>query len=387
MTGLIHDSDEHRAIRESVAKIAARFGPAYFLERARANEDIHELWHELGEAGLLGVHLPEEYGGGGGGMQEAAVVVEELAAHGMPMLIWVISPAMIGSVLAEHGSEEMKRAWLPGIADGTRKVAFGLTEPDAGSNSHQVKTAARKDGDGWVISGSKYYISAVDQCEAILLVARDADHSTTEKGRLSIFVVPTDAPGLTYQKIDTSIISPDKQFTVYLDEVRVGPEALVGEAGNGLRQVFAALNPERVLVGALTTGVGRYAIEKAVDYAKHRQVWAVPIGQHQGVAHPLAAAHIDVEVARLATRHSAVLYDQGHPGAGEAANIAKYAGAEAALKALDQAIQTHGGNGLAQEYGLSDLWFITRLMRTAPVSREMVLNFVAQTSLGLPRSY
>ncbi len=387
MSGLIHDTDDHRAIRESVRKICARYPQSYFLERSRAGEDITELWAELGQAGLLGVHLPEQYGGGGCGMREAVVVVEELAAHGMPMLVWVISPAMIGSVLAAHASEELKQQWLPGIADGTRKIAFGLTEPDAGSNSHEVATTATRDGDGWRISGAKYYISAVDQSDAILLVARDADLSTPERKRLSIFVVPTDAPGLGYQRIDTSIVSPDKQFSVFLDDVRVGPEALVGEAGNGLRQVFAALNPERILVGAITTGVGRYAVEKAADYAKTRAVWSVPIGQHQGVAHPLAAAHIDVEVARLATRHAAELYDAGDPGVAEAANIAKYVGAEAALKALDQAIQTHGGNGLAHEYGLSELWFVTRLMRTAPVSREMVLNFVAQTSLGLPRSY
>jgi alkylation response protein AidB-like acyl-CoA dehydrogenase len=387
MPGLIHDTEEHQAIRESVAKLVSRYGPSYFLERARANEDIAELWADLGAAGLLGVHLPEEYGGGGFGMREAVVVVEELAAHGMPMLIWVISPAMIGSVLAAHASPEQKQEWLPGIADGSRKVAFGLTEPDAGSNSHQVATSATRDGDGWVITGSKYYISAVDQCDAILVVARDAEHSTADQKRLSIFLVPRDAPGLTYQKIDTSIVSPDKQFTVFFDNVRVGPESLVGEAGAGLRQVFAALNPERILVGAITGGVGRYAIEKAVDYAKQREVWSVPIGQHQGVAHPLAAAHIDVEVGRLATRNAAELFDRAHPGAAEAANIAKYAASEAALRALDQSIQTHGGNGLANEYGLSELWFVTRLMRTAPVSREMVLNFVAQTSLGLPRSY
>lgn len=387
MPGLIHDTEEHQAIRESVAKIVSRYGPSYFLERSRANEDIGELWADLGAAGLLGVHLPEEYGGGGFGMREAVVVVEELAAHGMPMLVWVISPAMIGSVLAAHASHEQKQEWLPGIADGSRKVAFGLTEPDAGSNSHQVATSATRDGDGWTISGSKYYISAVDQCDAVLVVARDAEHSTAERKKLSIFLVPLDTPGLTYQKIDTSIVSPDKQFTVFFDSVRVGPDSLVGEAGAGMRQVFAALNPERILVGAITGGVGRYAIEKAVDYAKQREVWSVPIGQHQGVAHPLAAVHIDVEVGRLATRNAAELFDQGHPGAAEAANIAKYAASEAALRALDQSIQTHGGNGLANEYGLSELWFVTRLMRTAPVSREMVLNFVAQTSLGLPRSY
>jgi alkylation response protein AidB-like acyl-CoA dehydrogenase len=385
--GLIQDTDDHRAIRESVQKICARYDQNYFLARSRAGEDITELWQELGQAGLLGVHLPEEYGGGGCGMQEAVVVVEELSAHGMPMLVWVISPAMIGSILATHGSHELKQEWLPGISAGTKRIAFGLTESDAGSNSHKVATTARRDGDGWVLKGSKTFISALDQADALLVVARDGDLSTPESKRLSIFVVPTDSPGFSYQPIPTSIVSPDKQFSVFLDDVRVGPQHLVGEAGDGLRQVFAALNPERILVGAITGGVGRYAIEKAADYAKTREVWDVPIGRHQGVAHPLAACHIDVEVSRLATQHAARLYDAGDQGVAEAANIAKYVGAEAALKALDQAIQVHGGNGLTHEFGLSELWFVTRLMRTAPVSREMVLNFVAQTSLGLPRSY
>ena len=384
--GLINDSPEHKAIRDSVAGIAKRYGVEYFLERARAGSDIDELWRDLGAAGLLGLHLPEAHGGGGGGMADAVVVVEELAAHGMPLLIWVISPAICGSILARHASEEMKRRWLPPIADGTKKMAFGLTEPDAGSNSHNVKTTARRAGAGWRISGSKYYISAVDQSDAILLVARDADQSTADHGRLSLFAVPTDAPGLTFAPIATSIVSPDKQFTVYLDDVAVGEDALIGAAGNGLRQVFDGLNPERILVGALSSGIGRYAIGKATDYARQRSVWSTPIGAHQGIAHPLAECHIAVELGRMATARSAELFDAGQP-AGEAANIAKYAASEAALKALDQAIQTHGGNGLSHEYGLSELWFVTRLMRTAPVSREMVLNFVAQTSLGLPRSY
>jgi len=387
MSGLIQDSDEHRAIREAVRGIAGKYGPQYFLERGRSGGDIDELWADLGAAGLLGVHLPEEYGGGGGGMAEAVVIVEELAACGMPMLIWVISPAICGSILAAHGSDEMKQAWLAPLADGTKKMAFGLTEPDAGSNSHNLKTTARRDGDGWIISGQKYYISAVDQAEALLLITRDGDLSNDGRKALSIFVVPTDTPGLTIQQIPTSIVSPDKQFTVFLDNVRVGPEALVGEAGQGLRQVFSGLNPERILVGAICGGVGRYAVEKASDYAKERQVWSTPIGAHQGVSHPVAATHIDVEVGRLATAHSARLADEDSPAVGEAANIAKFAASEAALRALDQAIQVHGGNGLSHEYGLSELWFVTRLMRTAPVSREMVLNFVAQTSLGLPRSY
>ena len=386
MSGLVEDTLEHKAIRESVSGIVARYGPEYFLERGRGGQGIEELWKDLGAAGLLGVHLPEEYGGGGGGMAEAVVVVEELAANGMPMLIWVISPAICGSILAHHGSEAMKREWLPDLADGSRKMAFGLTEPDAGSNSHKVATTARRTAAGWKITGSKYYISAVDQADAVLVVAKDAEHSTPEKSALSLFVVPTDSPGLQFQEIETSIVSPDKQFTVFLDDVETGGDALIGTAGNGLRQVFAGLNPERILVGAICSGVGRYAIDKAADYAKQRQVWSTPIGAHQGIAHPLAEAHIAVELGRMATIRSAELFDAGK-SAGEAANIAKFAASEAALQALDQAIQTHGGNGLSHEYGLSELWFITRLMRTAPVSREMVLNFVAQTSLGLPRSY
>jgi len=384
--GLIRESEEHTAIRDSVAGIAKRYGVHYFIDRGRSGKDIEELWNDLGATGLLGVHLPEEYGGGGGGMAEAVVVVEELAAHGMPLLIWVISPAICGSILAHHASDDMKREWLPGIADGSKKMAFGLTEPEAGSNSHSVKTTARRSATGWVLSGQKYYISAVDQCDAILVVARDAEHSTDETAKLSLFVVPTDANGLTFQRIYTSIVSPDRQFTVFFDDVEIPDNALVGVAGNGLRQVFDGLNPERILVGALCGGIGRYAIDKAAAYAKERRVWSTPIGAHQGVSHPLAEAHIAVELGRMATARSAEQFDAGEP-AGEAANIAKFAASEAALTALDQAIQTHGGNGLSHEYGLSELWFVTRLMRTAPVSREMVLNFVAQTSLGLPRSY
>jgi len=280
----------------------------------------------------------------------------------------------------------MRADWLPGPADGTRRMAFALTEPDAGSNSHNVSTAARRDGAGWVITGGKYYISAADECEALLLVARDDSAAGNGRSRLSLFVVPTDAPGLTLQPIQTALVSPDRQFTVFLDEVRIGDDALIGTGGEGFRQVFAGLNPERILAAALCNGIGRYAIGKAADYARTRKVWSEPIGTHQGIAHPLAEAHVGVELARLATARAAELFDSGHDAA-EAANMAKLAAADAALAALDQSIQTHGGNGLATSYGLADLWFVTRLMRTAPVSREMVLNFVASHSLGLPLSY
>ncbi len=382
MTGLVTDTGDHQLIRQSTAAIAARYGHAYYAGRARDGGHIAELWTDLGRAGLLGVHLPEQYGGGGAGLSELVVVTEELAAHGLPLLIAVISPAICGSILAAHASDEMKASWLPGLADGTRRMAFALTEPDAGSNSHNVSTTARRDGLRWVITGGKYYISAADECEALLLVARDG----SPEGGLSLFVVPTDAPGLTLQPIPTALVSPDRQFTVFLDDVEVSQDALIGAAGQGFRQVFAGLNPERILAAALCNGVGRYAIAKAAEYARQRKVWSVPIGAHQGIAHPLAQAHVGVELARLATARAAELFDSGQDAA-EAANIAKLAAADAALAALDQAIQTHGGNGLALEYGLADLWFITRLMRTAPVSREMVLNYLATHSLGLPPSY
>jgi alkylation response protein AidB-like acyl-CoA dehydrogenase len=386
VTGLISDTPEQSLIRQSVARIASRYGHAYYAKRARAGGHIGELWSELGAAGLLGVHLPAEFGGGGAGLTELNIIVEELAAHGLPLLIAVISPAICGSIIAAHGSADLKANWLPGLASGERKMAFALTEPDAGSNSHNVSTAARPSGDGWLITGGKYYISAVDECEALLLVARDDSLAANGRPRLSLFVVPGDAPGLTIAPIDTALVSPDRQFTVFLDEVSVGQEALIGVPGDGLRQVFAGLNPERILAAAICNGTGRYAIGKAADYARKRQVWSEPIGAHQGIAHPLAQAHVSVELARLATARAAELFDAGQD-AGEAANIAKLAAADAALAALDQAIQTHGGNGLATEYGLADLWFVTRLMRTAPVSREMVLNFVARHSLGLPPSY
>jgi len=385
MSALIADSDEHRLLRETVAGIAVKYGHEYYAERSRTG-NIGELWADLGAAGLLGVHLPEEYGGGGAGLAELVVVIEELAAHGMPLLIAVISPAICGSILAAHASPQLKADWLPGIADGTRKMAFALTEPDAGSNSHNVSTTARKEGEGWTITGGKYYISAADECEALLLVARDGSGAGGGRNPLSLFVVPTDAPGLQLRPIETALVSPDKQFTLFLDSVPVSAQSLVGVAGAGLQQVFAGLNPERILAAALCNGIGRYAVSKASDYARERQVWSQPIGAHQGVAHPLAEAHIGVELARLATARAAELFDSGLDAA-QASNIAKFSAADAALRALDQSIQTHGGNGLAREYGLADLWFVTRLMRTAPVSREMVLNFVAQHSLGLPRSY
>ena len=381
------ETSEQQLLRESVGKIAADFGHDYFLRQSRADGRATELWRALGEAGFMGVNLPEEHGGSGQGILELAMVAEEVAAQGCPLLLMVVSPAICGGIIARYGSAEQRERWLPTLADGTSLLAFAITEPDAGSNSHNLSTTARRDGDGWVLNGRKYYISGVDEAEAILVVARTGVDETTGRGRLSLFLVDTDAAGLQAEHIPVEISAPEKQYTLYLDDVRVGGDRLLGDEGDGLRQVFHGLNPERIMSAAMAVGIGRYALDKASIYARDREVWGVPIGAHQGLSHPLAEAKIALEQAKLMTLKAAWLHDRDHPGAGEASNVAKFAGADAATLCLDRSIQTHGGNGLATEYGLADLWGLTRLMRTAPVSREMILNFVAHHSLGLPRSY
>jgi len=380
------EDDDRRLLRESVAAIAGDFGHPYYVERARAGAKTTELWDALASHGFLGVNIPAEYGGGGMGMSELAVVCEECAAAGTPLLLLLVSPAICGAVIARFGSPEQRERWLPGLGAGTEKMAFAITEPDAGSNSHRISTVATRHGGGWRIRGTKYYISGVDEAGAVLVVVRTATDERTGRGVLSLFVVDTDAPGLQREVIPVEILAPEKQFTLFFDDVEVGPDRLVGGEGSGLASLFAGLNPERILSAALLNGIARYALGKAAAYARERVVWGVPIGTHQGVAHPLAKATIDVELARLMTDKAAWLYDAGMD-AGEASNMAKLAAADAALAALDQAIQVHGGNGMATDYGLATLWGITRLLKVAPVSREMILNFVAQHSVGLPRSY
>ena len=382
------ETAEQLLLRSSVAELAARYGHPYWLGKARAGEKTRELWDEVGRLGYLGVSIPEEYGGGGHGIVELAIVAEELAAAGCPLLFIVVSPAICGSVIGRSGTPEQKERWLPALASGATKMAFAITEPDAGSNSHRLSTVARRDGSDWILTGRKTYISGVDEADAVLVVGR-AEDARTGTLRPALAIVPTDAPGFEKTLIPVEITGPEKQFALFLDDVRLPADAMVGETSDAaLAALFAGLNPERITGAAFANGIGRYALDKASAYANTRQVWGVPIGSHQGVAHPLAHAAIQVELARLMTSKAAWLYDTGDDAAaGEAANMAKYAAAEAALAALDQAIQVHGGNGLATEYGLATLWGATRLVRTAPVSREMILNFVSTHTLGLPRSY
>ncbi|GHB36897.1 acyl-CoA dehydrogenase [Streptomyces viridiviolaceus] len=376
MTTVI-ESQEHQALRAAVSSFA----------RSHTTGDNRAFWQEAAKLGYIGVNLPEAYGGGGGGITELCLVLEEMGAAGNPLLMMIVSPAICGTVIARFGTGAQKREWLPALADGSRLMAFGITEPDAGSNSHRITTTARRDGTDWLLTGRKVFVSGVDMADATLVVGRTEDART---GRLKpcLFIVPRDTPGFERRQIDMELDAAEKQFELTLDDVRLPAEALVGEEDAGLLQLFAGLNPERIMTAAFAIGMGRHALSRAVEYARDRTVWKTPIGAHQAIAHPLAQAHIDLELARLMMQKAAHLYDAGDDiGAGEAANMAKYAAGEACVKAVDQAVHTLGGNGLTREFGLARLITAARVARIAPVSREMILNYVSHQTLGLPKSY
>src|SRR6266545_3940504 len=339
------DTPEQAALRAAAAALGRKYGREYYIAKAKSGGHTSELWAEAGKLGYLGANLPVEYGGAGGGLTELAIVGEELAAAGCPLLLIVVSPAIAGTVIARHGTEEQRRAYLPGIAGG-------------------------------------------DNADFVLVVARTTDEATG-KLKPALFLVPTDAPGLSKSQLEMEIVAAERQFLLYLDDVRVPADALVGESTDaGLPALFAGLNPERVTIAAMSCGSARYALSRAAEYAATRSVWGRPIGTHQGVAHPLAHAHIQVELARLMVAKAAACYDAGRDvAAGTAANMAKYAAADAAALAVDTAIQAMGGNGMTTEYGVATLLGVTRATLIAPVSREMILNFVAQHVLGQDRSY
>lgn len=381
------ETPERAALRSSVAAFAAKYGQEYFRECAREGRKTDEMWLEAGKLGFIGVNLPEEYGGGGAGMYELSIVMEEIAAAGTGLLMLVVSPAICGNIIARFGTDEQKQRWIPGLADGTITMAFGITEPDAGSNSHQITTTARRDGDNWILNGRKVFISGVDQAQAVLIVARTED-AKTGKLKPALFILPTDAAGFEWTMIDMELQNPEKQFQLFLDDVRLPADALVGSEDAALSQLFAGLNPERIMAAASAVGMGRFALGKAVAYVNDRTVWKTPIGAHQAIAHPLAEGKVQIEMAKLMMQKAATMYDAGDDwGAAEPANMAKYAAAEACVKIVDQAVHSMGGNGLTTEYGLAPMLSLARIARIAPVSREMILNFVAQTSLGLPKSY
>lgn len=382
---VVADADEVE-IRKAVRQICAAFGSSYSRECADAGQPPRELWNALAAGGFVGLNIDEEWGGGGLGMRGLQVLIEEVAASGTGLLMLVVSSAITGSVLGKHGTPEQKDRWLRGIAAGTTQCSFAITEPDAGTNSHNLRTELRRAGDHYLLRGSKTFISGVESADAILVVAR-MRHQDGTMGKPSLCIIDADAAGLTRHQVPMPHLGPDRQWTLFFDDVEVSADRLVGGEDAGLAAVFDGLNPERVAVAALINGLARQALDKACAYVCEREVWGVPIGSHQAVAHPLAKAKIELELARLMTQKAAALVDAGLPEAGEASNLAKYAAAEAVGHCVDAAIQAHGGNGIGLEYGVSDLWWLARMSRIAPVSSEMILNYVSQNVLGLPRSY
>jgi alkylation response protein AidB-like acyl-CoA dehydrogenase len=383
---VLEENAEHRAIREAVNGIAAQFGPEYYQQQVDTGGSGADLWKMLGANGYLGVHLPEEYGGGGLGLSELAIVVHQASVAGCPMQSMLFSSGVTGTILDRSANDEQKSRWLPGVASGDIRLSFAITEPDAGSNAHRISTTARRDGDHYVLNGQKVFITGMESAQLVMVVARSAFDQASGRGRLSVFMVDTDSSGLSWKPIRTVMNQPDKSHQVFFDDVRVPAENLIGVENKGLAVAFTGLNTERILTSSLCTGIGRYALAKAVSYANERRVWNTPIGAHQAVAHPLAAAHIHLQAAELVTDRACTLYDSGAE-VGELANMAKYLGAAAGLEALDAAVAVHGGNGVTYEYQLAPYFWLVRMLNMGPVSKEMILNFVAEHSLGLPRSY
>ncbi len=381
---------EEAMIREAVRQIARKYGRDYWLAKAKAGVFAEELWQELARGGFLGMMIPEEYGGSGLGLRQMAVLLEEMSHQGIPLLLLVVGNVMDAGLIARYGSREMKERYLPPLARGETRFCFALTEPTAGSNSFRITTIARADGDSYVLNGQKMFITGVDASDFMVVVARTTpfEEARDKREGLSLLVVDRRSPGITLQPLEMGVLHPETQFAVYFDDVRVPRGDLIGEEGKGSRYLFDALNPERVSAAAVAVGMGRLALEKAVAYAQQRVVFDRPIGAHQGLAHPLAEAKTRLELAALMTRYAAQIFDAGDKVTAAAyANMAKFAAAEAATEACDLAIEVHGGSGFSNDVDLITMWPFIRMLRTVPVSREMILNYIGEHVLGLPRSY
>ena len=372
-------------LRALVRDIVARQGNAFDQSSDCDGLGQHDLWGELGHHGLIGVGLPCKYGGGGQGLFALSVVAEEPARQAHLPVLLVMSPGIVGSILLHGGSIDQKEELLPKIATGDLKCAFAITEPNAGSNTHRTNTSLTPLSDGkYSLSGTKCFISGVDEAHMILVVTKIMQDG--EDPKLGCCLVPCGAEGLTMSKIETEKFSDDSQWLLNFDRVEVDQSSVIGGVHSGLKALFYGLNPERILMASFCNGIALRALDLAVAYAESREVWGAPISTHQAISHPLAEVKIDIELARNMTFRAASDFDSGGD-CGASANYSKFAAARAAVKSVDRAIQTHGGNGFAKDYRVSELFWPARLFRTAPVSEEMILNYVANNILGMRRSY
>jgi acyl-CoA dehydrogenase len=387
---LIGQPGEYRDVRDAVALLCARYPDEYWADCEAQHRFPWEFYRAMAEAGWIGVAIPEQYGGGGQGIGMAAAVLEEVAASGACMngasavhlSIFGMHPVVM------HGSDEMKRRFLPKVADGSLHVAFGVTEPDAGTDTTRITTRAVRDGDQYVITGRKVWTTKALECDRILLLTRTTPlaECTKPTDGMTLFLVDRHAPGVQAAAIPKMGRNAVASCETTYDEVVVPMADRVGDEGRGFHYLLGGLNAERILIAAEAVGIGRAALRRAVQYANERVVFGRPIGKNQGIAFPLAEAHARLRAAELMVREAGRLIDAGLP-CGEEANLAKYLAAEAGFFAADRAVQTHGGFGYATEYHVERYFREARLPRIAPISQELVLAYVAEHVLGLPRSH
>jgi acyl-CoA dehydrogenase len=381
---------DHEAIREGVRRVCADFDDEYWRRCDTAHEFPWEFARAMADGGWVGIAIPEEHGGGGRGITEASIVLEEVAASGAAMNgASAIHLSIFGmSPVVKHGSEAMRQRYLPAVASGELHVAFGVTEPDAGTDTTAITTRATRDGDTYVVRGRKVWTTKAPFCDKVLLLVRTTplEECARRTDGMTLLLADLQRPEVTITPIPKAGRNAVVSCEVVYDDLPVAVEDRVGEEGAGFRYLLDGLNPERILIAAEALGTGRAALRRAVRYASERVVFGRPIGQNQGLSFPLADAHMRLRAAELAVREAAWRYDAGLP-CGEHANTAKYLAAEAGYDAADRAVQTHGGFGYATEYDVERWWREARLMRIAPISQELVQAYVAEHVLGLPRSY
>ncbi len=383
-------AESHQAIREAIGRICADFGDEYWRDLDRRHEFPWDFYRALAEGGWVGIALPEEYGGGGAGISEAAVMLEEIAASGAAMNgASAIHLSIFGmNPVVKHGTEAMRRKYLPRVANGDLHVSFGVTEPDAGTDTTNISTRAVPTEGGYLVTGRKIWTTKATISEKVLLLVRTTplEAVTRRTDGMTLLLADLQAPTVDIRPIDKLGRNAVVSCEVSYDQHFVAEEDRVGEEGQGFRYLLDGLNPERIMIAAEAIGIGRAALHRAVRYASERVVFGRPIGANQGIAFPLAEAHARLYAAELAVQDAGARYDAGLP-AGEAANAAKLLAADAGFFAADRAVQTLGGMGYAKEYDVERYFREARLMRIAPVSQEMALNYLAEHVLGLPRSY
>ncbi|HEY1970324.1 MAG TPA: acyl-CoA dehydrogenase family protein [Pseudonocardia sp.] len=384
------EHEDHRAIRQAVRDVCKQFDDDYWMRHEADHEFPWEFYREMAKGGWIGIAMPEAYGGGGQGITEASIVLEEVAASGACMngassihlSIFGMHPVVL------HGDEQLKQRVLPKVASGELHVAFGVTEPDAGLDTTSISTRAIRDGDGYLIRGRKVWTSKALESDKVLLLTRTTPKAECAKPTqgMTLFVANLKDPAVTITAIPKLGRNAVASCEVVYDGLRVEEADRVGEEGKGFYYLLDGLNAERVLVASEALGTGRAALRRAVRYAKERVVFGRPIGKNQGISFPLADAHARLRSAELVIREASWRLDNGLP-AGEQANMAKYLAADAAFQAADRAVQTHGGFGYASEYHVERYFREARLQRLAPLPQEMVLNYLSEHVLGLPRSY